>query len=126
MADPITDAELEELKAGLIGVTPAGPWAAYMDRYEVRKAANFIGDQEIVAMCATGRGAGKRAAHIARCSPDKMAALLTRLDAAEALMLDLRSFVVANADDLSIGSKAVALSDRVQAHFASRNIDAEG
>lgn len=50
-------------------------------------------------------------------APDVLA-LLARLDKAEELMLDLRAFVVANADDLSMHSKAVALSDRVNAHFA--------
>lgn len=85
MTAPLTpttasDAEVSaEWRAAMEGV-PVGPWAAYMDRYEVRVAATFIPEQEIIAMCATGRAAGKRSAWIARCSPSGIASLLDRLD----------------------------------------------
>lgn len=42
--------------------------------------------------------------------------LLARLDKAEALMLDLRAYIVTH-DDISMHSNAVALSDRVTNHF---------
>lgn len=55
-----------------------------------------------------------------------LASASARLDSAEALVLDLRAHIVMSDSDLDMHSKAVALSDRVQAHFARRNIDAEG
>jgi hypothetical protein len=120
----MTDAELEDLKAGLAGVTP-GPWEFFPPegggwREPYSSAGLFNEDCEKVIDCewASATEVGQQTyRHIARCSPDKIASLIARLEAAESLMLHLRAHIVMN-DDLSMGSKAVALSDRVQAHFA--------
>jgi hypothetical protein len=67
-----------DLRAGLDGVT-SGPWMAHMDDFTVRFESPFIPEQRKVALCATGDGAGKNAAHIARCSPENIRALLDEL-----------------------------------------------
>lgn len=81
---PMTDAELEELKAGLEGVTP-GPWKARLDacrRCEAEEKAE--GDIDEIPIGFHARfGKLADAAHIARCSPDAIRSLLARLEAAE-------------------------------------------
>lgn len=77
-----TDAELAELRDGLEGVTP-GPWANNASGHvyskplmkTIMKPWNANGDDPI---------------HIARCSPDRIRALLARLDAAERREKELR------------------------------------
>lgn len=117
MTDIISDARLAEIRAGLEGVTP-GPWEAVEDECaECRK----LGKSEAFI---SGLPGGYHAPfdnltdaeHIARLDPQTVLALLSRLDKAEALMLDLRAYIVTH-DDISMHSKAVALSDRVTNHF---------
>lgn len=91
MADPITDAELEELKAGLVGVTP-GPWRAskvkgyridyVFSEHPSRAPTPEYPHRHFVAEMDCGN-ASEDVEHIARCSPDKIAALIARLEAAE-------------------------------------------
>lgn len=69
------EALVAEIEAGLEGVT-AGPWAAYMDDFTVRVDDRFIPAQRKIALCATGDGAGKNAAHFARLSPENVRAIL--------------------------------------------------
>lgn len=131
---PITDERLAEIRAGLVGCTP-GPWmleietSEHVDESEEDRqpevyvcSSDTCCDYTVVATM--GRAEAIRhdrksrdASHIARLDPQTVSALLARLDKAEALMLDLRAFIVATADDLSMHSKAVALSDRVTNHF---------
>jgi hypothetical protein len=82
----MTDAELEDLKAGLAGVTP-GPWQ--------KMRVPGSGDEQVYAIMAQPSPALRgftmpiawadepMASHILRCSPDKIAALIARLEAAE-------------------------------------------
>lgn len=95
---PMTDAELEDLKAGLGGVTP-GPWAIHDDGCALA-VTPFNRNAPLIAEMieqgdATDRGMWgseyQNAAHLARCSPDKIAALLARLDAAEGGWLPIES-----------------------------------
>jgi len=90
-----------ELRSGLEGVTP-GPWAAWMDDYTVRVDATFIPDQRKVALCATGDGAGRNAAHIARCSPENIAALLDALESERSARVRLEKALteIANSNDM--------------------------
>ncbi|KRE07492.1 hypothetical protein ASE63_22600 [Bosea sp. Root381] len=72
--EPATDGEVEALRRGLDGVTP-GPWEpGYALFCEI-----FAGEDH-VASVKTGR---ETSAHIARCSPDAIARLLSRLTLAE-------------------------------------------
>lgn len=82
MSDPMTDGEVEELRAGLAGVTP-GPWKAVEDECATCREK---GESEAFISGLPGGhhspfGNLTDAAHIARCSPDRIASLLSRLDA---------------------------------------------
>lgn len=85
----MTDAEIAELRAGLEGVTP-GPWTISASNVGRTDAVGITAsdDEWVVAdvwsdVPEMEKAAAANAAHIARCSPDKIAALLARLDAAE-------------------------------------------
>lgn len=94
LSRPVAPGEVEglvaELEAGLEGVTP-GPWAAYMDDYTVRVDESFIPAQRKIALCATGDGAGKNAAHLARCSPDNIRKLIASLRSLAAKCTELEA-----------------------------------
>ena len=73
----IDNGKLEELKAGLKGVTP-GPWCQGLKCVgAIRSTRN--GEPVAVATIF----APKDAAHIARCDPDTIAALIDRMEKAE-------------------------------------------
>ncbi|MBX9907450.1 MAG: hypothetical protein K2Z25_01925 [Beijerinckiaceae bacterium] len=74
----MTDHELEELKAGLAGL-PAGPWT--MSPWHIEEGPSVVRVAEGWVLCPTS--ADSHAAHLARCSPDKIASLIARLEAAE-------------------------------------------
>ena len=78
MAEPITDAEIAELRAGLEGL-PDGPWTA--SPWHIEEGNPAVRVREGWVFCTTPSDAWS--AHVARCSPDKIAALLARLEAAE-------------------------------------------
>ena len=94
MTAPATDELIAEIKAGLEGVTP-GPWRVPGKRtpYVFRDGGDDYGSVH-VAECGNDRDKEiarynlprwlADAHHIARCSPDKIAAVLARLEAAEA------------------------------------------
>lgn len=105
--EPASDGEVDELRRGLEGVTP-GPWVAHGGKFPYgwkgdvfAKDAKLVSDASHIARC-LGKPPEKRpldelqdtawaraqrpsieatAAHIARCSPDAIARLLSRLDA---------------------------------------------
>lgn len=122
MADLISDVRLAEIKAGLEGVTP-GPWTVDPDEREYHGEASIVGydiqgaGQSVVG-CEGIDGSGEKvAAHIARLDPQTVSIFIARLEAAENLVRDLRASLVLNGDAISM-HKAVALSNRVEAHFA--------
>ena len=88
----MTDAEIAELRAGLEGVTP-GPWKWWTSCSWRRLSSEHRGySKDGGVICPTVSqsdghpdiiASQEDMDHIARCSPDKIAALLARLDAAE-------------------------------------------
>lgn len=96
----MTDAEIAELRAGLEHCTP-GPWVLEIETSEHVDESDEDRQPEVyvcspatvcdyTVVATMGRAEAIRhdrksrdAAHITRCSPDKIAALLARLDAAE-------------------------------------------
>lgn len=78
-----TDAEIAELRAGLEGVTP-GPFTTSISLSPMggTERAIFCESAGVIAQI-DGVGRDALAAHIARCSPDFISALLARLDAQE-------------------------------------------
>lgn len=68
-----------ELRAGLESVTP-GPWIAETDPDEIGENADIVDAMGIIVATTYIRNA----AHIARCSPDNIRALLDALNAADA------------------------------------------
>lgn len=88
-----TDELVAEIKAGLEGVTP-GPWAVIPPEREDQNECDLggivnanggriceFGDSTIYYNSCGEPPSAKDAAHIARCSPDNIAALLSRLEA---------------------------------------------
>jgi hypothetical protein len=85
---PITDDKLAELLAGLEGVTP-GPWKHLRDPNAIvkiypNKMANPLPVALIGSMASKMDGP-----HLARCDPDTIRSLITRLQAAETKLAKL-------------------------------------
>ena len=83
--EPLSDERLAEIRAGLEGVTP-GPWV-YSEEEGGDELISSPGERGDVHWDTKYYPSGLRsadAAHIARCSPDTILALLSRLVMAEA------------------------------------------
>ena len=78
---PATDAEIDELRNGLVDVLD-GPWLLLLD--EDQTPIEIVqDDNHDMRVCFPTSNDPATANHIARCSPDRIRALLARLDAAE-------------------------------------------
>lgn len=87
MANPASDDLVAEIEAGLEGVTP-GPWEVGADD---QHGQSVVRSQHIELFTGWHHSVGAieqemraNAAHIARCSPDNIAALLARIEAEKA------------------------------------------
>lgn len=101
-----TDAEIAELREGLEGVTP-GPWqTGRLGDIDLSHVVDFgapprapfmiMRPASAYGVChADDSSSPKNAAHVARCSPDFISALLARLDAQESALREAREIVSA-------------------------------
>lgn len=91
-----TDAEIADLREGLEGVTP-GPWQWVYDEDPMMQCWRLAPGIMLVDGTDCTPGGDKidraNAAHLIRCSPDFIAALLARLDARESALREAREIV---------------------------------
>jgi Lar family restriction alleviation protein len=102
--------KLGEMLAGLEGVTP-GPWEADQNLPINRKPRVHGGDGSLI--CEIGNMAmdqdqwERDAAHIARCDPQTIRSLITRLQAAEALVERLKLEAQAHASEARTANSTI-------------------
>lgn len=118
MTDIATDAEIEALRAGLEGVTP-GPWKWWTSNSWRRLKRDDRGITQSVLEPFVNRsdrhpdldGSEEDMAHIARCDPDRIRALLNRLDASERQVKALREAVFTSVAAMKIASALPGVSN---------------
>ena len=119
MTVPATDELIAEIKAGLKGVTP-GPWLA--SKSDTAKGCPSVvadggpmGCAQVAIFPSEFVARVSNAAHVARCSPDNLAAVLLRLEVAEKENQALREAAKGQLVVVNQAKEAIARAEKAEA-----------